>query len=551
MKQSVMMKPEPRRAMWGAAILLALGLAFACGESSGADSGETHFLNRCSENTCGAGFECLCGVCSRACGMGVTCDGLPGAAACVEQPDSCGAPIVCDVGCTSDAECASVGANHRCEAGACRAGEAPPVAGCGEGCETVFGYPEDPALGGVDLGRQVAIGCSCDASINPSDEPPQCQRRADGRVLLVPDVDFTPSEPLADCTPDEAVRVSTSTDFAGCSERPRAVCSVDAFCDQTGCGGPEFDENGCVRQSCENDGDCAPTEQCTAVESVTTSSCQTYAGACQCGGILLPGPPGAFCTPRPPLGELCDGSNEVRLFAHSGGGFVAESYAFVSLYGSSVLAVLGTCEYYAQSDGRGAWVHGTLSEAEAEALAESVAFERLPEFDAFRDGESCPDAGGQYLQTQGAAVMCTCGCGDDAPPGLTDAMSGAAEAMTDLAAQGEALSGGSVTVVALVHTEVPETPPAETPEWTLGFSITEALIAGAGALDEDSGRRVDDAADVTELRRLRSEYPGENVFSDYVFVHDANGAVYGILVRDELPAAVAASLDALEGELDE
>jgi hypothetical protein len=326
---------------------------------------------------------------------------------------------------------------------------------------------------------------------------------------------------------------------------------VDAFCDQTGCGGPEFDENGCKRQSCAGDGDCAPTEQCTAVESVTISSCQTYADACQCGGILLPGPPGAFCTPRPPLGELCDGSNEVRLFAHSGGGFVAESYAFVSPYGSSVLAVLGTCEYYAQSDARGAWVRGTLSQAEAETLAESVAFERLPEFDAFRDSESCPDAGGQYLQTAGAAVMCTCGCGDSAPAGLEDAMSSASQATTDYAARGEAVTGGAVTLVALVHTEVPETPPVETPEWTLGFPITEALIAGAGALDEDSGRRVEDAADVTELRRLRSEYPGENVLSDYVFVHDANGAVYGILVRDELPAAVAASLDALEAELDE
>src|SRR5688572_23401033 len=154
MKQSLAMKPERRPATWGAAILLALGLAFACGESKTAGSGETHFLSRCGDDGCAAGLECLCGVCSRACGPSATCDGLPGAT-CVEQPDSCGAPITCDVGCTSDADCASVGTGHRCEAGACRAGDAVPSAGCGEGCVPVFGHPEDPALGGVDLGRQV------------------------------------------------------------------------------------------------------------------------------------------------------------------------------------------------------------------------------------------------------------------------------------------------------------------------------------------------------------------------------------------------------------
>jgi hypothetical protein len=552
MKQSQTMKPEFRRTKWVTASLLLLGLAFACGESSSPESGETHFLTRCDEGSCGTGFECVCGVCSRKCEANASCDGLPGAATCIEQPDSCGAPIACDVRCTSDADCAKVGANHRCEEGACRAGEATPAPGCGEGCVPVFANPEDPALGAVDLSREIAIGCSCDPqSIDGLDGSKRCVRRPDGRLLLAPWVDFTALEPLADCTAEETARTTSSTDFAGCSERPQAACSVDAFCEVMACGGVEFDENGCVRQRCETDADCAATEECTPVESVTVGNCQTQAGSCQCGGTLPVAPAGAFCTPRPPLGELCDGSNEVRLFVHAGGGFVEDSYEFMNPYGSSVLVVLGTCEYYAQPDGGGEWITGTMSETSAQALARELQFERVPEFSSFRDRESCPDAGAQYLQVPGAWVMCTCGCGDGAPAGLEDAMVSASLATTAYGLQGDPLTGGSVRVVARVHTEVSDTPPASTPQWSLGFPITDALLPGGGAVPRDAGVRVDDAADVTELRRLRREYPSENTASDYVFVQDSTAAVYVILVRDELPTDVAAGVAALEGELEE
>jgi hypothetical protein len=551
MKEKQAMKPEPKRVPWVAAILLALGLAFACGESEHAGSGETHFLARCSEDSCGAGFECLCGVCSRPCATEASCAGLPGAATCVEQADACGAPIACDVGCTNDADCASVGADHRCEAGACRAGEPAPAVGCAEGCETVFGTPEDPALGAVDLSRQVAIGCACDAEARAGlDGVKHCVRRADGRLLLVPWVDFTQSEPLSECTPDETARTTASTDFAACAVRPRAACSVDAFCDANGCGGPEFDENGCARPTCETNADCAPTDECTLVESVSVGTCQTYGGACQCGGILLDGQ-GSFCVPRPPLGELCDGSNDVRLLVHSGGGFVEDSYAFMNPYGDSVFVVLGTCEYYSLASDPGEWRTGTLSESEAQALAQSVAFERMPEFDAFRDLESCPDAGAQYMQTEGAWVMCTCGCGDGAPAGLTDALSAASAATTAYAAEGTPMEGGAVRVVARPEAEVPTAAPMTTPAWSLSFALEDVLLSGNAGVVVDAGLRIDDASDVTELRRLRREFPAENTFSDYVFVHDTDGAVYGILVRDELPPSVAASVDALRSELAE
>ena len=87
-------------------------------EASG--GGETHFLKRCdpSADACGTELACLCGVCSRMCTVQNSCGSLA-AAECV---DECGGR--CDVTCEEDADCAAISGAHRCEQGACRAGEA-------------------------------------------------------------------------------------------------------------------------------------------------------------------------------------------------------------------------------------------------------------------------------------------------------------------------------------------------------------------------------------------------------------------------------------------
>jgi hypothetical protein len=120
-------------------LALLLGL-FSCGreQSSEPTGGETHFLTRCTPGTasCGSGLSCVCGVCTLGCEARAACQGLPDAA-CVSSAStaSCSEsdPMGhCDVACINDDDCAVLSASHRCESGACRAGE-PASSACTHG----------------------------------------------------------------------------------------------------------------------------------------------------------------------------------------------------------------------------------------------------------------------------------------------------------------------------------------------------------------------------------------------------------------------------------
>jgi hypothetical protein len=110
------------------ALCLAALLAPACkDDSSRPQTGsETHFLTRCDES-CGEGFDCVCGVCTKACTETSSCEEYSAAAECGPVPDRdslCPYSVVammCDVTCRSDADCTSLGSDHHCEDGECRA----------------------------------------------------------------------------------------------------------------------------------------------------------------------------------------------------------------------------------------------------------------------------------------------------------------------------------------------------------------------------------------------------------------------------------------------
>jgi hypothetical protein len=113
--------------------LVVVGLVACEGEMTAREDGsETHFLSGCVE-TCGAGFECLCGVCTEICAADATCAGLAAGAACVPvgprvADGSCedqGASAFCDVPCTSQEDCSGFAEPAHCDGGYCRRGEAP------------------------------------------------------------------------------------------------------------------------------------------------------------------------------------------------------------------------------------------------------------------------------------------------------------------------------------------------------------------------------------------------------------------------------------------
>src|SRR5690606_24661689 len=79
--ETIMAKYQVAKHGLGGWRLWFVGLWFAaCGETATVESGsETHFLLRCIES-CGAGFECLGGVCTRDCETDTDCSDLSAAA---------------------------------------------------------------------------------------------------------------------------------------------------------------------------------------------------------------------------------------------------------------------------------------------------------------------------------------------------------------------------------------------------------------------------------------------------------------------------------------
>jgi hypothetical protein len=123
-----------------------LGL-LSCTSAESPTGGETHFLKTCSsDESCGDGLRCMCGVCTRECTSDEQCQGLP-AAVCVTDPAVCTSDEPanrCDVPCNVDADCAAVSDAHRCVANYCRTG----------------GGPSDCATGVVEANQVVIVGDS-------------------------------------------------------------------------------------------------------------------------------------------------------------------------------------------------------------------------------------------------------------------------------------------------------------------------------------------------------------------------------------------------------
>lgn len=110
------------RRLLTASLAIAL-VALCCQERSEASGGETHFLTHCDESSdsCGDELSCLYGVCTLPCDDLAACRAFPGAE-CVPASQS-GSPNYCDIRCSVDTDCATLSSIHRCNGGACRAGE--------------------------------------------------------------------------------------------------------------------------------------------------------------------------------------------------------------------------------------------------------------------------------------------------------------------------------------------------------------------------------------------------------------------------------------------
>src|SRR4051812_22826907 len=110
--------------------LVALVIPIGCHDDQGPSvNSETHFLKSCADG-CGPDLECICGVCSRVCSTNDECTDLNRNAECTLACADAPSPMMCDLPCSADADCAALDPHLVCTAGVCRP-EPPGTTGAG------------------------------------------------------------------------------------------------------------------------------------------------------------------------------------------------------------------------------------------------------------------------------------------------------------------------------------------------------------------------------------------------------------------------------------
>ncbi len=258
-----------------------------------------------------------------------------------------------------------------------------------------------------------------------------------------------------------------------------------------------------------------------------------------CGNGIIDN--GEVCDDAGDPGPLCDGTSELRLAVYSKAHVFSLADYFYSTLAYEFLLVMGDCRYYVRSspDSSLGGVHtGLLATRQAEQLADAVGWGKLDRWKTFADNESCADAGGIYLQSATARVVCTCGCGNDALEGLEEAFREGFSAVDRLWQAGSEIEGGAVTVAAYLPPPgiawSPDTQPVL--EWPLSWDFATIVLPPEEISKTRSGKRIDDPEQVAELRKLRDNTRQAAVFGTSIKVRGNDGEVYALLVRDELPA---------------
>jgi mono/diheme cytochrome c family protein len=211
------------RARWWAP-LFGGALIASCGQvgDDAVVGGETHFLVTC-EQGCGAGLTCIDGACTRRCEPGYSsCSELAAEATCVSPPEADGERSVfagtCDLLCSTDPDCTSLGVGFSCRSGACRA---EPEAREAELSSALSGTPLVRAVDAAtcQTGLRWVGGDHSSGEMRPGSDCVGCHREEGARPLLLGGTVYptggrrTPL-PLDDCFGIEGISVRV-VDAAG------------------------------------------------------------------------------------------------------------------------------------------------------------------------------------------------------------------------------------------------------------------------------------------------------------------------------------------------
>jgi hypothetical protein len=143
-----------------------------------AGDSESHFLAHCVPGSCDGGLECLFGICTELCTDDSSCAPLSPASVCRPLDASGAGSAVCDLECSTAADCASAGTDLACDAGRCRplANEARSV---GFSCSS----DESCAAGLRCVSNQCTSACASDSDCS---DGASCQSFVDVSRLDTP-----------------------------------------------------------------------------------------------------------------------------------------------------------------------------------------------------------------------------------------------------------------------------------------------------------------------------------------------------------------------------
>lgn len=188
----------------------------------------------------------------------------------------------------------------------------PPLldtpSGCGANCREVIGFPLEAARGCLDTSAGKLVTCSCGALKFGTNNSEACLKTKDGRTWLVVrgnelgmSVESSSADPPAEfdaalwskCNDDEteALRRANNCEFEGCEHAAQSHCGLKGTnagiwttsCEHKAQTLPGYDLAGCLKPSCENDGDCKATERCVRGVGATPFCTFDSEANCSCG----------------------------------------------------------------------------------------------------------------------------------------------------------------------------------------------------------------------------------------------------------------------------
>ncbi len=181
----------------------------------------------------------------------------------------------------------------------------PENISCPPGCRLITAYPITDCVDySTDL-PEAERNVACDCGIgDPIAVTPQCHLRlSDNSAWLFGASMLANPDAWGECAEEQMLAVLTSCEFQDCERPPMSTCSRSDMCEVRDCGGLQIDDQGCMRASCESDGDCKDDERCIAIDCLDDSWCESDPnGRCQCFTTIDACVRGGVCNPVQTVG---------------------------------------------------------------------------------------------------------------------------------------------------------------------------------------------------------------------------------------------------------